>query len=190
MKRLVVCLVLLAGCGTSHAGHPPPPVSTPAAVPIVGDHNPADVMFLQMAIAHHTQGVDLVRLAEDRPVRAQVRDLAGAIEVTQRSEIDTMTSWLTTWAQPTVVDTNPAAHAHHGGLPDTDPETIADLARAPDGEFERRFLTLLTGHQHNAVAMARTELTDGVSPPVRQFADRVVRSRTGQIQRLLTLSAG
>lgn len=198
-------LALLAGCGggegTGHAGHvpptttvvtsAPPTTSAPSAAstqPVVGDYNLADVMYLQMAIANHTQGVELAKLALDRPVRPEVRELAGAIEATQRTELDAMRAWLTGWEQPEQVDPDPDAHAHHGGMPLTDPASITALASAPDAEFERRFLTLLTGHQHNAVDMARRELADGVSPPVKQFADKVVRSRTAQISRLLTLS--
>lgn len=201
-KTLLVaaCLVLATGCGTASAGHgaqggqgahgahgaaavPPPVTSFP-----VGDHNLADVMFLQMAIAHHRQGVDLTALVESRPVRPEVRDLALAVKATQASEIESMSAWLVEWDKPVEVDTNPDAHAHHGGLPLTDASTIADLAAAPEADFETRFLNLLTGHQHNAVEMARTQLKEGASKPVREFADRVVRSRTGQIQQLLELS--
>ncbi|CRK57479.1 putative lipoprotein [Alloactinosynnema sp. L-07] len=184
MRRLLIVALamVLTGCsGTpgAHGGH------SAATVPNGSGHNAADVMFLQMAVTHHEQGVELVRMAATRPVRAQVKDLAKAIELTQATEIDTMRDWLTDWGQPAAADPDPAAHSHHGGPAVTAPDTIAALSALPDGEFEHRFVTVLTGHQHNAVELARTELADGVDPAVRALADRVVRSRTGQIQQLL-----
>ncbi len=208
------CLTLLAACGTGadpgghgdHPGHGGPvspltstrsaaPATPPAGSPTapstpVGDFNLADVMFLQMAVANHARGVELVALAEGRPVRGQVKDLAAAIRLTQLQEIDSMKSWLTAWSQPLEVSVDPGAHAHHGGMSVTDPAALADLAALPDREFEKQFLTLLTSHQHNAVEFALTEAQDGASPEVKVFADRVIKSRTGQIRQLLNLAAG
>ncbi|MGW5055382.1 DUF305 domain-containing protein [Actinokineospora sp. NPDC004072] len=182
-----------SGAALGHAQHAPvstSPVSTPPPKPAVGDYNLADVMYLQMAIANHKQGIELVALAEKRAVRPEVAQLAAAIGATQRTEVDQMTAWLKGWEQPVEVDTNPDAHAHHGGMPITDPQSLAELAAIPDAEFEQQFISVLTGHQHNAVEMARQELTDGVSPEVKKFADKVVQSRTGQISALLNISAG
>ncbi|HVK25458.1 MAG TPA: DUF305 domain-containing protein [Actinokineospora sp.] len=187
MRRLLIAAMamILTGCSGSTGAHSAHGGHGAAG----GDgHNAADVMFLQMAVTHHEQGVDLVRMVGDRPVRTQVRDLAKAIELTQAAEIDTMRDWLEKWGQPASADPDPAAHSHHGGPAVTAPDTIAALTALPDGEFESRFVTVLTGHQHNAVELARTELADGVDPAVRALADRVVRSRTGQIQQLLGLA--
>jgi uncharacterized protein (DUF305 family) len=144
-----------------------------------------DVMFQQMMIQHLGQGVEIVRLAKTRTVRPDVRVLANAIEVTQLSEVEVMKGSLTQWNQPVSVDTNPDLHAQHGGMRLTSADTITTLGKAPDGEFERQFLTLLTGHQHNAVEMARTEITGGANPQVKELADRIVRSRTAEISQLL-----
>lgn len=173
----------------SPSAGPSSAVSPSEGAPAVGDYNLADVMYLQMAIANHEQGIELVALATSRPVRPEVAELAAAIGSTQSSEVPQMRAWLSAWGHPATVDTNPDAHAHHGGMPLTDPEAIAELSRAPEGEFERKFVTVLTGHQHNAVEMARQELDDGVSPEVKAFADKVVRSRTGQISALLNFGA-
>ncbi|GLZ41896.1 DUF305 domain-containing protein [Actinokineospora sp. NBRC 105648] len=209
MRRPLIaaaCLALLAGCGSAgehaghdaHAGHgavPTTPVAASAAAPVsgsaaaaqpaVGDYNLADVMFLQMAIANHKQGIALVGLADKHPVRKEVKDLADAIRLTQEQEVTTMTKWLTDWSQPIEVSGDPSAHAHHGGMPITDPQALAELDKAPDGQFEKEFVTLLTGHQHNAVEFALTEGKDGASAPVKAFADKIVKSRSGQIQQLL-----
>ncbi|MBC6450567.1 DUF305 domain-containing protein [Actinokineospora xionganensis] len=177
----LTALAFLAGCGA--------PASAPTLPPVAASSfNDADVMYLQMSITHHRQGIDLVRLAAGRPVRARVADLARAIELTQAEEIESMAGWLTEWGKPTDADPNPGAHEAHGGLPVTAPDTIESLRTTPDGDFERRFVTVLTGHQHGAVEMARAELAGGVSHCARALADRVARSRKGQIEQLLSLT--
>ncbi|RKR90022.1 uncharacterized protein (DUF305 family) [Micromonospora pisi] len=193
-------LLLLAGCGgapTSTGGTPavpgpdaagstaPAPVPASAAAP--GSFNPADVMFLQMMVTHHGQGLELVRLAESRAQRAEVRTLAAAIDVTQTEEQETMRGWLRNWGQSTEADPDAHAHADHGGLPATGPEQIAALGRASGAEFESAFLNLLIAHQHNAVEMARNETRFGQDPGARALAGRIDQSRTAQINQMLAM---
>ncbi|GAA3042486.1 DUF305 domain-containing protein [Actinokineospora globicatena] len=210
MRRPLIaaaCLIALTGCaGNGHAGHestdhaghdlaPTTPASAPAqapvtsasgsAAPAVGDYNLADVMFLQMAVANHNRGIELVHLADKRPIREDLRNLSAAIRLTQEQELEQMKKWLTEWSQSTDVNPDPNAHAHHGGMPVTDAQSLAELGKLPDGEFEKQFIALLTAHQHNAVEFALTEGKEGASTPVKAFADKVVKSRTGQIQQLL-----
>ncbi|WP_035305127.1 DUF305 domain-containing protein [Actinokineospora inagensis] len=202
---IAACAVVLAGCGSdphaghsaAHAGHnlaPTTPASAQApvsgaagATPAVSDYNLGDVMFLQMAIANHQRGIDLVHLADNRPIRDDLHNLITAIRLTQEQEIPEMKKWLTGWGQSTDVDPNPNAHAAHGGMPITDPQTLADLANLPDNQFQKQFIVLLTAHQHNAVEFALTENKEGVSVPVKAFADKLIKSRTGEIQQLLNL---
>ncbi|MBM7773506.1 uncharacterized protein (DUF305 family) [Actinokineospora baliensis] len=209
MRRPLIaaaCLVALAGCaGNGHtdhaAGHadhlaPTTPASSAAAplttasgaasaAPAVSDYNLADVMFLQMAIANHNRGIELIHLADKRPIREDLRNLAAAIRLTQEQEVGQMKKWLSGWSQSTDVNPDPNAHSHHGGMPVTDAQALAELGKLPDSEFEKQFIALLTAHQHNAVEFALTEGKEGASAEVKAFADKVVKSRTGQIQQLL-----
>jgi uncharacterized protein (DUF305 family) len=180
---LTAGLVLLAGCGSGTG------TGSTAAAPVVpaaasAEFNQADVMFLQMMIPHLGQGAEIARLAKDRTAREEVKVLAAAIEVTQVFEADTMSDLLRDWKQPATMDANPDAHAHHGGLPLTSPDTIATLAAVTDN-FETKFLNLLTGHQHNAVEMAKAETAGGANPQVKELADRIVQSRTAEISQML-----
>ncbi|NUT46040.1 MAG: DUF305 domain-containing protein, partial [Saccharothrix sp.] len=144
-----------------------------------------DVMFLQMAVPHHRTGLEIVRLAGSREVRAEVRTLAAAIEVTQLSEVDAMTKWLAEWGRPETAGADPGLHAGHGGDHSTSPEAVAELAATGSGEFEKAFLNLLIGHQHNAVEMAKLEKEGGVNPQARDLAARIFDSRTAQIAQML-----
>ncbi|WP_020666467.1 DUF305 domain-containing protein [Amycolatopsis nigrescens] len=200
MKRYSLVLLtaglLLAGCGSGqhsahhppgHGAHPEPAPAAASAPGAAGEFNPADVMFLQMAIIHHNQGVEIAKLAKSHDTRKEVSELAAAIEVTQLSEVGTMTDWLRRWNQPVETSMDPNSHAEHGGLPLTSPDQIAELAATTGAEFETRFLSMLTGHQHGAVEMAQHEAKDGASPDAKGLANRIVESRTAQIQQMLTL---
>lgn len=186
LVALTASVLLLAGCaGRTDATTPAPDPDSPVASPPAADRsfNDTDVMFLQMMAPHHRQGVAIARLAEDRPVRREVKLLAAAVETTQRSEIRQMSGWLRSWGQPA---TAPAAsHAAHGGMPGTSKAEIDAVRRAPDADFERRFLNLLIAHQDDAIQIARMETADGRNRAARDLARRIEKSRSAQIKQML-----
>jgi uncharacterized protein (DUF305 family) len=176
--------MLLVACGQAEQSATLPPSASAAGGG--GGHNDTDVMFLQMMLAHHDQGLQMVRLAEDR-ASDDVRVLAQAVDATQSDEIVLMKKWLAGWSAPTTVDHAPSAHADHGGLPATGPEEISALRAAKGAAFEKAFLNLFVAHQHNAVEMANLERSSGSNADAKAFAERVRQSRTDQIQQMLTL---
>jgi uncharacterized protein (DUF305 family) len=171
---LAVVALLLTGCGSG----------TTAATP---QYNAADVMFLQMLIPQNEQGIEIVKLASARPVPAAVKELAAAIEVTQKTEVGDMRRWLREWNQPETVA--PEAHAGHGGMKMTSPDLVGALRTATDSEFTRRFLDVLTGQQQGAVELAQTEngTSGGVNAQARDLARRVIESRTAEVKQLLNV---
>src|SRR5688572_16281913 len=108
---LMAALALLAGC----TGTPTTGAATPMATS--SQFNPSDVMFLQMLIAHHGPAERMLEVARVRSKQDELRNLAEAVAKTQADETRTMTEWLTLWNQPVALDSNPDAHAEHGGLP-------------------------------------------------------------------------
>jgi len=140
-----------------------------------------------MMVAHHKQGLEMVRLAKKSATRSEVRILAEAVDATQTDELELMRTWLKGWDKPATVDHAPSAHADHGGLPATGPAEMAALRKAKKADFETTFLNLFVAHQHNAVEMAHLETTKGVNAETKAFADRVRESRADQIRQMLTL---
>ncbi|WP_422773088.1 DUF305 domain-containing protein [Plantactinospora sp. WMMC1484] len=202
---IVTSLVLLGGCGPAPAGtgapvaapapgpngspsaQAAPAASRPAQAALSGAFNETDVMFLQMMVTSHGQGLALVRLASGRAEREELKILAAAIDVTQEAEQQSMRDWLRGWGRATAADPDSDVHAEHGGLPVLGPGQLAALAKTRGTAFETDFLNLLIGHQHNAVELARMETKSGAHPEVRELARRIDLSRTAQIDQMLKM---
>ncbi|GAA1412016.1 DUF305 domain-containing protein [Catellatospora coxensis] len=198
MKRFVllaVTLATLAACDappgvTTAPSFAPPSGSPPPAVSESGGHNPTDVMFLQMMAAQYGPAAELLKLAAGRSANTKVRELAAAMDVTQADELAKVQGWLRGWSEPLTPAADPSLHAGHGGLPATGPDEVKALRDAPAAEFDKVFLNLLIGHQHQAVEYARMELTAGVNPQVLEFATRVDQTRTAQVTMMLGMVSG
>jgi uncharacterized protein (DUF305 family) len=182
---LVAATMALGACGT--APEAAEPVTAVAEVKAEAEHNDTDVMYLQMMVAHHQQGLEMVKLAASDAKRPEIRVLAEAVNATQSDELTMMKGWLKSWSKPDTVDHAPSAHADHGGLPATGPDEIEALREAEGSAFDTAFLNLFVAHQHNAVEMAALEAKKGVNPEAKAFAERVKLSRTDQIQQMLQL---
>lgn len=170
LVALMLGALLLVGCGAAQSSQEPV--------------NADDVMFLQMMIPHHKQGIEIVKLARDRARSPELKTLAAAIESTQTSELTTMTGWLAEWDQPLTAPTD--AHAHHGGLKETDRKQVAALRTSK--QFDRDLINLLVAHQDDAVQMALAEVFQGANPKVKDWARQVEVSRKAQITQLLDLA--
>jgi uncharacterized protein (DUF305 family) len=151
-------------------------------------HNSNDVMFLQMMIVHIGQGRELAVLAEQRSTRDDVKNIATAIDATEDEEAKVMTTWLKGWDESTETAHDPNMHANHGGLPALGADQMTELKNAKAEDFDRMFLNLLIGHQHNAVEM--TNLVEaGKNPETKDLARRIKESRTDQISLMLTMAS-
>ncbi|WP_223166665.1 DUF305 domain-containing protein [Nonomuraea sp. SYSU D8015] len=170
-RRGAVALVVLlvAGCG------PPQPPEAPV--------NADDVMFVQMMVRHHRQGIEIAKVGAGRATTPEIKTLTAAIESTQQDEVEMMLRWLHSWDQP--LEPAGDAHDHHGGMPETDVERIRALRKSKS--FERDLLNLLIAHQDDAVQMAGAEVYNGANPAVKEWARQVQASRKGQIDLMATL---
>lgn len=179
MRRLAAALLMLlvlAGCAADPA--PPPPA-----------FNATDVMFLQMSLDYIRQGDQVVALAEKRAGDPRVRALIAELGGQWQTEAGTMQRWLTGWQQPPSADPSAGAHAGHGDLHSLRPADIAELAAARGADFDRTAVSLLLGHLHNCVEVARMEATGGQYPPAKALAETLTTQRQTQIQGLLALAA-
>jgi len=198
----------LAACGgstSSPSGHEGMPgmtsttsastPSTPSRPTAAGPHNEADVAFATGMIPHHGQAITMAQMALSTSTNPKVKDLATAIRAAQDPEIQTMSGWLTGWAQPV-----PAATGGHdmsqmgsttsstsgsstmggmGGMM-TDQE-MEQLSKATGAAFDRMWLQMMVKHHQGAVAMSQTELATGTNPDAKQLAQAIIDSQTKEI---------
>jgi len=169
--------VLLSGCGT--AREQPGPATTAAVSP---GFNSTDVMFVQMIVPHHRQGIAIAEIAAERATRADLKVLAGAIVATQKDEVARLEGWLKVWKQPATAD--PAEHAAHGGMPGTSAKDIAKLRKVSAAEVDEALLDTLIAHQDDAVQLARFETAGGENVNAVGYAKQVDDSRSAQIKQM------
>ncbi len=174
---VVAVLVLMSGCAGPAPAAPPP------------SYNDTDVMFLQMLLAHPEPAAKLLALGEKQASRPEVRAVATEVATAQAAETATIRDRLTAWGQPLVSTAHAGLHEEHGGLPLLDDAELLRLAGLRGGEFDSTFLTMLIGHQHGAVELARMESASGVDPPSRELAARIDETVRTQIQKLLRMVA-
>ncbi|SNT00702.1 Uncharacterized conserved protein, DUF305 family [Asanoa hainanensis] len=175
---LAAVLLLVAGCaGPAPAAPAPPPPS----------YNDTDVMFLQMMLAHHEPAAKLLTLGEKQATRPEVRAAATELSAAQAAETTTIRDRLAGWDEPLVSTAHAGLHEAHGGLPLLDDAELLRLAGLTGAEFDSTFLTMLIGHQHGAVELARMETTSGIDPPTRELAARTDETVRAQIQKLLRM---
>lgn len=192
MKRLVIALavLVLAGCGgeaivpEGQGAHGHGASSAAPPVPAASARfNDADVVFAQMMVDHLQLGISLSQVGLAKATKKEAKDLAGAIDATQREELSMLKSWLKLWGKPESGGKD--LHAAHGGQPLLDDKVINDTKDKNGAEFDVSFLNLMAGHQGAAVEMALAEKKDGSNPETVAYAERVTTTRQGQISQML-----
>lgn len=189
----IAAAITLAGCasgsdtgssGTSmpmdHGGSSAPASSPTAAT----DHNAADVTFAQTMIPHHAQAVDMSEtMLKKTDIPESVTALATKIKAAQGPEIETMTGWLKSWNEPTMM---PSGHSMDGMMTDAD---MTKLGAAQGTEAARLFLTQMIAHHEGAIMMAKTETTTGKNAEAIQLSKDIVSAQEGEIQEMKKLLA-
>ncbi|MEO3939026.1 DUF305 domain-containing protein [Dermatophilaceae bacterium Soc4.6] len=187
------------------------PATTSASVgpAAAGPHNPADVTFAAGMIPHHRQAVTMAQMALTTATNPGIKDLATAIKAAQDPEIETMSGWLTGWGQPvpaptqdmsqmgsstsgtmgdgTVGGSDMGSIGGMGGM--MSDQQMSQLSGTSGAAFDKLWLQLMTAHHQGAVAMARTELTDGANTEAKQLAQSIIDSQSKEITTMTTLLA-
>ena len=189
LAALLAAVVAFAGCGV--AADRPPAATNSQAAPAGGAtaFNAADVMFLQMSLEYVRQGDEVAALAESRGGTAEVRRLATDLRDQWRTESGTMQRWLLGWERPLTADPSEGVHEGHGDLHSLRPSDVAELRATGSADFDRVALSLLVGHLHNCVEVARMESASGQYPPARALAGTMTAARQTEIQEMLRLLA-
>jgi uncharacterized protein (DUF305 family) len=193
---------VLAGCSSGSTAGPAAtaaPAASSSASPSQA-HNQADITFLQAMIPHHTQAVEMSKLAAQRASSPQVKDLAAGIEAAQQPEIDQMNAMLQAWNASTSATNGPSmsgmnhgnmggtAQAAHGPMTGMmSDQQMQQLNTVSGPAFDRMFLQMMIQHHQGAVTMAKTELTDGQNPEAKALAQTIIDAQQREITEMQTL---
>lgn len=185
--------------------------SAPAGTAASGPHNPADVTFAAGMIPHHQQAITMAQMALTQATNPEVKKLATAIKAAQDPEIQTMSGWLTGWGQPVPATTGATHDMSQMGSPTSDAmgdmggmggmdgtggmsgmmsdKEMSQLSATSGAAFDKLWLQMMVKHHQGAVAMARTELTDGANTEAKQLAQSIIDSQSTEITTMTTLLA-
>lgn len=187
--------VTLAACATGSGPEPMPGMSHGSSAMSHGssapaasaEHNAADVQFAQMMIPHHAQAVEMsdMILAKDG-IPAAITALATRIKEAQGPEIDVMTSWLTSWDEPTEMAASHSMGSTSGMM---DEAAMKELHAAQGPDAARLFLTQMIAHHEGAVTMAKSETTNGKNPDAVELSKKIVTAQEAEIKEMQDLLA-
>ncbi|MFF4579644.1 DUF305 domain-containing protein [Streptomyces sp. NPDC001389] len=180
--------LVLAACGgtsgntSEHGGGHEASAAPSGTAQGSGANNAADTAFAQGMIPHHRQALEMAGLAATRAESAEVKALAGEIEKAQDPEIRTLSGWLAAWGEQ--VPAEGGGHAGHSMSGMMTGEEMDQLSKASGKAFDTAFLQLMVKHHEGAVAMARTEQTDGRYRPAKDMAASIIGSQSAEITRM------
>lgn len=190
MAAVLTVGAALGGCGTNTTA----PSGTATSAPSVAqDHNQADISFAQAMIPHHAQAIAMSKMAAQRAVSPQVKDLAARIQAAQQPEIDQLSGLLRAWNAPVPSTTDPMAPTHgvNGAMPGMmSGDEMHQLGQASGEAFDRMFLQMMITHHQGAITMATTELSTGQNPDARHLAQRIIDAQQREITEMHTLLSG
>ncbi|RKT07959.1 uncharacterized protein (DUF305 family) [Streptomyces sp. 3211.6] len=189
LAAAVTAALVLAACGgksdgaSGHGGgHDTPTAPASTAPSGTAAHNAADTAFAQGMLPHHRQALEMASLAATRAESAEVRALADEIRKAQDPEIKTLSGWLASWGEQ--VPAEGGGHTGHSMSGMMTGEEMDQLTKASGKAFDTAFLQLMVKHHEGAVAMAKTEQTDGRYQPAKDMAAAIVTSQSAEITRM------
>lgn len=174
MRRiLLLTLLTLAGVGACGGDNAPR---------AAGDHNRADVTFLQGMIQHHERATQVSGDVIPRVQTPKVKEFARRCQEDLGSGTAVARMWLEQWGEPLRPQGGEHSAGHGAAYPGMPSNTDHDKLKAASGQaLDKLFLEAMTGHHKGAVQMADDELKNGKHPGAKELAEYVGRSHQADI---------
>ena len=149
--------------------------------------NDADTNFATGMVPHHEQAVamaDMILAKEG--IDPRVTDLAKRIKAAQGPEITEMTAWLTAWGTPihSMASMSGMSGMDSGMMTDDD---MAALDVAKGNDASKLFLQQMTTHHQGAIAMAKTEISDGKNAGAIALAQAILSGQSAEITEMASI---
>jgi uncharacterized protein (DUF305 family) len=165
------------------------PATAAEGGPAAAAHNQADITFASSMVPHHQQAIEMADMALTKGSSAEVKKLATQIKASQDPEIATMTGWLTAWgAAPMPSGDHDMGDMGGSGMDGMmSGEEMSALTDASGAAFDRMWLQLMIKHHVGAVAMAKSQLSQGQSADAKRLALAVIDGQTKEIATMTAL---
>ncbi|MEV0132388.1 DUF305 domain-containing protein [Dactylosporangium sp. NPDC050688] len=183
---LLAAAVILAAAGcAADPADPGPPAAATGAPAAAGDFGGTDIAWVQLMIPMDEQLLPVLDLVSQRSADPALTRLAAQLRSRYTSEIEQLKALR---AKAGLDATNPYAGHRMPGLVDAD--TLAAIGAAAGAEFDRKAAACLREHLEQLASLARSELSNGTSAPVKDLARQVADSRSAGLAVLPSHSVG
>ena len=151
---------------------------------------PYDLHFIDMMVMHHSQGIDMARLVDDRSTNPKVRAFAAKTLDGQQKDLDELRSLRDRWyADKPVMDMS-QMHNMPGMKMDMKMDMEGDMAKlraAKGAAFDRMFLDMMIHHHQMAVSMSKEAIAKAEHAEIKDLARRGVTQQQAEIAEMTKL---
>jgi uncharacterized protein (DUF305 family) len=155
-----------------------------AAAEDEGEHNEADVEFVQGMIPHHEGAIEMAELVEGRTERQELIDLADEIIEVQDAEIEQLRGMLERMGAGEMAMDDDMGDMDHGDMGMMDEAEMEELRELEGDEFDRRFMEAMIVHHEGAIDMAERVLAEGQDAEVAGLAEAVIAAQEAEIEQM------
>jgi uncharacterized protein (DUF305 family) len=149
-----------------------------------GEHNEADIEFVQGMIPHHEGAIAMAELVEGRTDRQELLDLADEIIEVQDEEIALLRGMLERMDADDMAMDDELGEMDHGDMGMMDDAEMEELRELEGDEFDRRFMEAMIVHHEGAIDMAERVLAEGQDDEVAGLAQLVIDAQQGEIEQM------
>lgn len=146
-----------------------------------------DRQFIDMMVPHHQAATLMAKVAQQRAVHPEIKDLAAGIIRAQDAEIAQMRAWRQQWygsdqtpsmERIPMVEGMSGGHAA-GGTMDMAMD-VESLRNAPE-PFDRAFIEAMIAHHESAIAAGRAAEARAGRSEIKELAKAIIRDQEREI---------
>lgn len=191
MRRRSVAIAFCLFVATAAFGQATHDHATTAPAPAraaAGNHH--DMMFADMMVMHHQEGIEMARLAVSKADDADVRAMAQKMIDDQTGEIDQLRALRPAGPQHSMEEMHSMMMpgTSHAEMHAQMEKEKARLGAATGHEFDLAFTEIMAKHHQGAIMMSEHELKQGESAGLKDLARQIAAKQRTERQQLLTMN--
>jgi uncharacterized protein (DUF305 family) len=144
----------------------------------VGHQSAADALWAAMMIPHHRTGIMMAELAASKAATASVRQQAAESQVDQENDLPLLDKILSAAGK--------TAMPPEKQIEDMNQQHMQTLRSMSGTDFDRHWITVISGHHMSAIMMTDTAMAGSTSPGAKQLQKEL---RNKQLEELGELNS-